>query len=157
MGENMKRLLGLGILFLQFNALAATTGNLTISGVIPQVVSISIAPQGLYNNLNLNNTQVDLLVAQVTEASNSANGYTVTLTSTNAGLLKNGIVDSVGYSAKYNAQSVVLSGSPVIVSNGASGVVSATKDLTISYTGVPSTAKVSGTYSDTLVFNITAP
>lgn len=155
----MKKLL-IALLTLAFtsSAMAATTGSLTIQGVVPAVVAITVTGQGTYNNLSLSTTAADLLVANVVEQSNDGLGYKVTVASANAGLLKNGTLGQVTYTAKYNATVFTLSTTPVQVTNQGpqTTVVNVTKPLVISYTGVPAVNMMSGTYSDTLTFTITA-
>lgn len=147
----------IALILLSTIANAATTGSITLSGIVPKIVSISITGQGVYNNLDLSTTATNLLVANVTEASNDINGYSVTVASANAGLLKNGAFQ-LAYTAKYNNTTFTLSATPVVVTSVASqvAVVNVTKPVVISYTGTGAALMMSGTYSDTLTFNITA-
>ena len=64
-------------------ASAATTdqGTLNLSGVVNEAVSLSITAEAVADNLDLATTQSDLLVATVTESSNTALGYDVTISS----------------------------------------------------------------------------
>lgn len=137
---------------------AATTGSVTLSGLVPKVVSIAVTPVAPYNTLDLTTTQANLPVANVQEQSNDTDGYTVTVSSLNAGLLKNGVVDSLVYTAKYNAVSFALTVAPVTVTSVGSSVsiVDVTKSLTIGYTGVPSVSLMNGSYSDTITLSIVA-
>lgn len=139
-------------------AFSATTGNITLSGTVPAVTSISIAPVAGYNILDLTATQTNTPVANVTEANNTALGYTVTLSSGNSGLLKNGALGTLAYTCKYNGNSAALSSTPVVVTTTSSqnNVVHTVKSLTISYTGISSDNLMQGTYSDTLTFTIIA-
>lgn len=137
---------------------AATNGSIFLSGYIPKVVSVVVTPVVGYNNLDFTTTATNLVVANITEQSNVTTGYTVTCSSSNAGLFKNGLVDSIPYTAKYNGTSFSLSSTPVVISNNGStnSVVNVTKPLTINYTGVSHADKMDGTYSDTLTFTIIA-
>ena len=148
----------LAFLFIALPAQAATVGAIILQGVVPKVVSIAVVGVSPYNTLDLTTTQVNLPVANATEQSNDLSGYTVTLSSANAGSLKNGALGSIAYTAKYNAVTVTLSATPVTITNVASqvAVVNTTKPFTISYTGVPYVSILSGTYSDTLTFTISA-
>ncbi|MBI3557666.1 MAG: fimbrial protein [Deltaproteobacteria bacterium] len=137
---------------------AATSGSVTIQGTVPTVVAITVTGIAPFNALDLTTTQANLPVADVVEQSNDSLGYKVTMSSTNAGSLKNGSLGSVAYTAKYNGTTVTLSATPQQVTSTGSttAVVNATKSLTISYTGAASASLMSGTYSDTLTFTIAA-
>lgn len=136
---------------------AATTGSITISGVVPKVVSITVTSVAGFNTLDLTSTQTALTVANVQEQSNDSLGYSVTIASANAGKLVNGS-NNIAYAAKYNNVSFTLSTTPVTVTTqrAQTVVVNTTKPLTIAYTGVPSANMMSGTYSDTLTFTVSA-
>lgn len=145
-------------LFFATSALAATSGLITIQGVVPKVVAVTVTGVAPFNALDLTTTQTNLPVANINEQSNDTNGYTVTASSANAGQLKNGAVGSIAYTARYNAVSFALTVTPVAITTVAisAAVVNVTKSLTISYTGTPSASNMSGTYSDTLTFTIAA-
>jgi hypothetical protein len=140
------------------SAIAATTGQITISGSIPAYTAIVVSPVAGYNSLDLSTTATDKNVATVTEINNTTTGYTVKLASANSGSLKNGSLGSVAYTAKYNGTAVTLSSTAVTVTKQSSqtSVVNANKNFSISYTGVDPTTLMVGTYSDTLTFTITA-
>ncbi len=136
----------------------ATNGAVIIQGIVPKVVSITVAGVAPFNALDLTTTVANLPVANVTEDSNDLAGYTVTLSSANAGSLKNGAAGSMAYTARYNAVVVALTVAPVAITTVASqaAVVNTVKSFTISYTGIPSVSMLSGTYSDALTFTIAA-
>jgi len=140
------------------NLFAATTASITLSGTVPQVISVVVAPQTGYNNLDLTTTTNNLVVANIIEQSNVTTGYSVTVSSTNSGQLKNGTVGQVTYTAKYNNVSFNLTSTPVTITNVTSQTTPAnpTKPLSISYTGVAASSLMNGSYSDTLTFTITA-
>lgn len=154
----MKNLFTVLMVLLSSVSQAATTGSIILQGVVAPVVAVTVTGQGTYNALNLATTQTNLLVANVQEQSNDTLGYKVTVASANAGQLKNGTLGQVTYTAQYNAVTFTLSATPVQVTNQAAQttVVNATKPLTISYTGTPAVSIMSGTYTDTLTFTITA-
>ena len=147
--------LGMG---LASGAFAATTGSVTIQGTVATVVAITVTGTTPFNALDLTTTQANLPVANVVEQSNDALGYKVTMSSANAGTLKNGTAGSVAYTAKYNATTVTLSATPqnVTTAPATTTVVNVTKPLTISYTGAAAASMMAGTYSDTLTFTIAA-
>lgn len=140
------------------SAYAALTGSLTISGAVAAATAIVVNQTTGYNSLDLSTTAVDQEVATVREINNTTNGYTVTLSSANAGLLKNGTLGSVTYTAKYNDTSVSLTVAPVTITTGAASnsVVNVLKPFEISFTGVAASTLMVGTYSDTLTFTIAA-
>lgn len=136
---------------------AATTGNVILSGAVPQKISIDVAGVSPYSNLDLSATQTDLPIANITEHSNSKTGYTVSVSSLHTGYLVNAVSGSVAYTAKYNGGSTLdLSTSQQITNQGTPGVYNAAKSFTISYTGAAPETMVEGTYSDTLTFTIAA-
>jgi hypothetical protein len=137
------------------NAMAALSGTLTLSGTVAANTAILVTPQGNYNSLNLFATQTNHVVALVNELNNTAAGYTVTLSSANAGKLVSGAFE-FAYTARYNASSVALTVSPVtITTQGAqSVVVNTNKNFDISYTGAAADTLMAGTYTDTLTFTI---
>lgn len=153
----MKTYLIVLLVLVSSSALAATTGTLTLSGIVPAVTSIIITPAGISSALDVSTAQTALNVATVTEDSNATNGYSVTVSSVNAGKLKNG-TNLITYIAKYNAVSFVLQATPVTVTTqGAqTSVISVNKPVTIGYAATPFASVMQGTYSDTLTFTIIA-
>lgn len=137
---------------------AATTGSITLSGSIPQTISIVVSGQGSYNNLNLSSSTTDLVVANVIERCNIMTGYSVSISSANNGQLKNGTLGQIPYTAKYNNTSFSLSSTPVTVTDVTSqtSIVNVPKQLTITYSATDPESIMAGTYSDTLTFTITA-
>lgn len=89
---------------------AGTTGSVVLSGTVAPSTAIAVAPTANAQNLDLSASPSDLNVASVTEMSNTFNGYKVTLSSTNDGVLKSGSIEGLAYTAKYDGQSVNLKG-----------------------------------------------
>lgn len=143
---------------LSSSAFAALTGNITLQGTVAASTSIVVTPVAGYNSLNLSANQTNLSVAQVAERNNTAAGYSVTLSSANAGKLKNGSLGQITYTARYAGTNVTLAVSPVTVTTqGAQNTIAnITKALDISYTGVAADTLMAGNYSDTLTFTIAA-
>lgn len=150
-------LIALSLLTASAVAFGATSGSITISGAVPGATAITVTSQTGYNNLDLTASPVNLQVASIREVNNTANGYSVSLTSANAGQLKNG-ASGLAYTAKYNNVSVSLSTTPSVITTGApsNSVVNVVKPFTISYTGAAADTMLAGTYSDTLTFTISA-
>lgn len=145
-------------LFISSQAFAALTGSITIQGTVAAATAIVVNAQTGYNSLNLHANQTNLVVATVDESNNTTLGYAVTLSSANAGKLKNGGLGEVTYTARYNSAAVSLTVTPVtITSQGAqTSVVNISKNFDISYTGIPAVNLMAGAYSDTLTFTIAA-
>lgn len=157
----MQKLLAVLAIFTAFGsaARAASTGSITISGVVAQHTDIVVTPLTGYNALDLSTTASDLAVADVREKNNTNLGYKVTLTSQNAGLLKNGTLGSVAYTAKYGTTAVTLSATPQQITSSpvATVPVNVVKQFKVSYAGVDSATMMQGTYSDALTFTISSP
>lgn len=139
-------------------ALAGTQGSLTLQGTVGLELSLSVAPEaGVNDSLDLSASPNNLLVATVSEASNSSSGYKVSVQSANAGKLKNGQLDQLSYTLRYDNSNITLGNSAVVAkTHGSGGVVSDQSEVKISYTGKPATQMIQGTYSDTLTFTISA-
>ncbi len=151
-------------LFLGSASVTLGADNVILSGEIAPVNTVSVVGFGTYATLDLTASPTALKVAVATEISNDADGYTVGLSSLNAGATAQAKlqgVDNAGnfvnYSIKYNAVDVVLvAGTDTDVFNAdaptdADGV---DHDITIAFTGgawLPSDV-----YSDTLTLTITA-
>lgn len=153
-----KLLLASAFLVLSVPTFAATTGSLTLQGIVPQSISLSVAAAPAASALDLSTTQVDLQVATVTEQSNSHTGYKVTVTSANSGaLVRSGGTENLAYTMKYNGVAVNLATANAQVTNVATaGAVNTSKPVTISYTGVAAASMVDGTYLDTVTLTIAA-
>lgn len=145
---------------------SADTASITLTGIVSQILEITVTGESSYDNLDLTTTQNDLLVATVNEKSNNQAGYTVAVESQNAAaagvstaFFKGadvGNTDTLDYSMTYDGVAVVLDGAgTAIVSDvsGTTGTSGVDKQLAISYTGAFLNAD---TYSDTLTFTIAA-
>lgn len=152
------KLVLLSMLFLSpLATLAATTGGITISGVVPASTSITVTPLTGYNAIDFTAGASNLAVASVREKNNKVAGYVVTMASANAGKFKNGSNELV-YTARYNGVAATLSVTPQTVTSQGSQLtpVNTLKALDISFTSTLAEDMLEGTYSDTLTFTITA-
>ena len=144
------------ILLISTNTFAATSGTLVLQGIVPQVISVTVTPASAASSLDLTSSQTNLVVASVNESSNAKLGYKVSLSSSNSGALKRvGGTETMSYTLKYNGTAANLA-TTATVTTTSSGLTNVNKSIDISYTGVPSTQMVEGTYTDTLTLNITA-
>lgn len=147
-----------------FPVAAATTGTLGLTGTAPGVLEIAVTSKPAATTLALATDVTDLAVASVLEKSNKKTGYTVVLSSLNAGTGTQASLDSsetlekLPYTLKYDSSSVSLSGGSATITSSATKTPKAgtAKELTISFAGFDANL-AQGTYSDTLTFTISAP
>jgi hypothetical protein len=144
----MKYLLSL---LLIFNIQASTTGTLFLSGNVPKKVEISVTPDSVASTLDLEATQVDLTIAELSGKSNVNAGYKISLASSNNMKLVNvsNPLMFVNYSLKIGTTSITNGGNINYTGKG-----TFSKDLKISYTGIDFTNYDDGNYNDTLTFTI---
>jgi hypothetical protein len=140
-------------------AAATASGNLTLSGSIPDTVSIAVTPSGNYNNLSLATTAVDSVVASVAESSNASAGYTILAKSANASKLVHSTDNSqsIGYTLKYGSSSALTltAVDQAVKTQSTGGIYTAVASaVSISYTGAAAASKRAGTYTDTITFTI---
>lgn len=160
----MKKFIILAISISLFNVslFAQTTANanLNLSGVVLPINSVTITPAAAASNLDLSVAVTNLAVASVVERSNRHVGYTLTLSSANAGALVGstaGNTDSLAYSLQYNGSPVTLVGGAATLTNanGRTTGAGVTKSLNITYDGA-AVFLSEDTYTDTLTLTITA-
>jgi hypothetical protein len=143
-------------LLITSNVFAGTSATLKLVGSVPKKFDLAIDVSSA--TLDLTATKSDFKVATLTEKSNSSSGYKVTVASAGLGhLVRVGGTEKFSYNLKYGGQSVGLgSTAGGSVSTSSTGVVTNTKDVTLSYTGVLPESMVEGSYEDTLTFTISA-
>lgn len=137
-------------------AFADSSVNLKLVGNVPKKLDISI--DNTLATLDLSSNKSDYKIATLTEKSNSNNGYKIKISSLNLGKLqRSGGVEKFSYDLKYGTIALDLSSADgASLSNSSYGVLTTSKDLTISYTGISSDRMVEGSYEDTLTFQIEA-
>jgi hypothetical protein len=144
--------------FISIGQASNTTSTITLSAYVNELISISITPAGNYSNLNINENQIDALVATVFESSNSSNGYLVKARSGNGGKIQNTLgSDNIPYYVRYAGGGAVRLSDvdQTVREQRVGGVYSAnSKNVTISYQGVEATKLKSGTYNDIITFTI---
>lgn len=131
------------------------TATLTITGIMPVITEVKVVTNSSASTLPLNLGATDLEIAVVTEKSNKKVGYTVSVTSTNSGVLKNlGTSDEIAYTLKYDTIPIDLS-AVSLVTNETKRTSSAgtPKSLTISF---PASFIDDGSYTDIITFTIAA-
>jgi hypothetical protein len=135
-------------------ALAASSGNLPLSGTVAQVNDLLITENGTNNtSLNITGGESGKNVAAVQESSNDELGYKVSVSSLNNGQLQlaSDASKQTSYQISYNGGSYVspTSSAAVIKSVGSlGGLTVSTSQLLVNVTAYPTA--VAGVYSDTL-------
>ncbi|MFP4643826.1 MAG: hypothetical protein ACLFM0_05690 [Spirochaetales bacterium] len=136
--------------------------SITISGTVAEVVAISLEGVGDFDDLNLLDNVTDETIVSVTEFSNVASGYTVTVDSQNGLEFQGGSVDeettnngneTLEYTLQYGGESV--SDGQQFDRSEITGTAGTTRDMTISYNGQDVNLP-GGDYEDTLTFTIEA-
>lgn len=139
------------LFILSINTYASTSGTLFLTGSVPKKVEISITPDTIASTLDLETTQVDLTIAEITGKSNVNAGYKISMVSNNNMKLvhvSNPLM-FVNYSLKIGTTSITNGGNINYTGKG-----TFSKDLKISYTGIDFTNYDDGAYNDTLTFTI---
>lgn len=154
----MKKLIStLTLSAFSFSVFAATSATLNLKGSIEEKMSIEVQNNALATSLDLLVPRTNFKIAEVVEKSNRKAGYKVSIASANNGKLKNGALDEIAYTLSYGGQALLLNGSDVQTRANTqalgNGVV---KDVSISYAAQVETEKVSGDYTDTVTFVISA-
>lgn len=139
---------------------AASSGTLTLSGVVAAVNDITVTPNGSNNtSLNILAGESAKNVASVLESSNDINGYKIQMYSANGGQLQLAGQPSkfTAYQVSYNGGSYTtppVAASPATVKNvsSLSALSNATSAVAVNVTALPTA--LAGTYSDTVTFSI---
>lgn len=141
-------------------ALAAGSGDITITGNVPILCSLEVEQKaGAVNIPDISAGHTDRRIATVTENCNSPDGYTVTMTGANSsdhtGMFVDGVsTDSHPFTVTYNGVPVSPGG---VVTDSAFTVFNAVKAVDITYPADTTlTGTLADTYEETLVFTIGA-
>ena len=150
-------------------AFGATSATITLKGTVAGILEITITPEAGHDSLDFASLQNGLLVATVTERSNLAAGYTVTIESANATSAGGGAqffrsatnpnsnTDTLDYTMDYGGVAVILVNGRALVSDVSQKTPGAgfQKQLTISY-DASMAFLTADAYQDTLTFTIAA-
>ena len=148
-------------------AFAQLSGSIVLTGVVPEILSVTVASEAIAANLDLTATVTDLKIGTVTEFSNKLAGYTLTLDSANAVAAGSAIAtfegadignsDSMAYTITYGGAAVTLVAGVATVTDIVAKTAAAgnANDVDISYDGAAAFL-YEDTYSDTLTFTIAA-
>jgi len=147
-------------LFFTIPAMAATTGQVKITGNVPIACDLEIRQEpGASNITDLSAGHPNLHVATATETCNDPDGYTVTMLGGNSGSHEGKFKDTVSgdehpFTVTYNSVSVSPGG---VVTDSGTVAVNLQKPVHITYPAEPSlTGTVADTYEETLTFTISA-
>ena len=150
-------------------AIAATSGQLTLSGTVQQILTITVTPTAAASGLDLTGSVSQLKVATILAEANNPAGYSVSVSSLNQGAsactTSNGPCflsptavtnDNLGFSILRDAVAVSFSGATgTFISSGArSSVGGDSYDANISYDGTSANLDQATDYSETLTFTI---
>ncbi len=141
-------------------ATAATTGEVTITGNVPIACDLLVQQEAGADNIpDISAGHTNRHVATVTETCNSPDGYTVTVTGSNAGDHTGMFVDIVSsdshpFTIRYNGISVPPGG---IVTDSTAPAFEVKKNVDITYPADETlSGSVANTYEETLTFTISA-
>lgn len=146
--------LSAGALHAQWNP----TGNLTIVGTMPVITQIQVLDNLV--NLDLSQVGTDVVVGSLRERSNSASGYTVTVTSQNSGALVGDVLsESLNYTLSIGGTTFdVSSGTPVLITDSLARTTAAgsSRNIAVSHGSGDAGGLLlaQDTYRDVLTFEI---
>ncbi|MFW5801609.1 MAG: hypothetical protein ACOCVC_06225 [Spirochaeta sp.] len=135
------------------------SGSLTVQGNMPLIVELQI--EDANTTLQLEEAATDVLIATVRERSNSTSGYTLSLTSANAGELADDTGDSsLAYTLSYGGTEVDLTSGTIVANSSTSRTPAqgVEQEVLVSHGSGDADGDFlpEGQYTDTLTFEITA-
>lgn len=141
-------------------AVAATTGQVTITGNVPIACDIDVRQDsGAVSIPDISAGDTNRKIATVTENCNSPDGYTVSMTGSNSGDYTGMFVDTVSgdshpFTVRYDSVSVSPGG---IVTDNTLPAFDINKIVDITYPADETlTGTLSASYEETLIFTISA-
>ncbi len=150
-------------------ALAATSGQLTLTGTVQQILAITVTPAAAASGLDLTGTVTQLKVATVVAQANNPTGYAVSVSSLNQSSSDCGAAngpcfhsptattnDDLSFTLLRGAVAVSFSGATgTFISSAARTAVGGdTYDANVSYDGTSANLDQATDYSETLTFTI---
>lgn len=144
---------------------AASSVNLGLSGAVPPILELSVQGSGGASTLTPSSNTSGEQIAVVFETCNDADGYTVTMVSTNGDgadantgvLLGTDEGETLTYTVSYNESAISLTDGTAVVTDASSKTAASGvgKILRVTYDGSSSNL-AADTYTDTLTFSIAA-
>ena len=150
-------------------AIAATSGQLTLSGTVQQILAITVTPAAAASGLDLTGSVSQLKVATILAEANNPSGYSVSVSSLNQGASDCGAAngpcfhsptattnDDLSFSILRDAVAVSFSGATgTFISSGARSAVGGDSyDANITYDGTAANLDQATDYTETLTFTI---
>jgi hypothetical protein len=150
-------------------ALAATSGQLTLTGTVQQILAITVTPTASASGLDLTGSVTQLKVASVVAEANNPSGYSVSVSSLNQGSSDCGAAngpcfhsptattnDDLAFTLLRNAVAVSFTGATgtFISSAARSAVGGDSYDANITYDGTSANLDQATDYTETLTFTI---
>jgi len=150
-------------------AIAATSGQLTLTGTVQQILAITVTPTASASGLDLTGSVTQLKVATVVAEANNPTGYSVSISSLNNGAGDCGAAngpcfhsptattnDDLSFSLLRDAVAVSFSGATgTFISSGARSAVGGDSyDANITYDGTSANLDQATDYTETLTFTI---
>lgn len=130
----------------------SASGTIQLNGSVQVVCTVAVTDNNVA--LNLTGGESSRAVGRIVENCNKGNGYTITVTSANAGALTSAASGAtpIGYTVGYDGTSGSLSSAMAVSRDSAQ--FGRQRDLTVT---VPaSTQYIAGSYADTLTVSIAA-
>lgn len=153
----MKAFIMFALATFTFSTFAATTATLNLKGTIDEKMSIEVQNDTEALALDLTVPRSNFKIAEVVEKSNRKAGYKVSISSANGGKLKNGTDDEIEYDLAYDGVALLLDGTDVQThANERALGTGLVKEVAISYAAQVEEDLVSGDYTDTITFVISA-
>jgi hypothetical protein len=149
--------------------IAATSGQLTLSGTVQQILAITVTPAAAASGLDLTGSVSQLKVATILAEANNPSGYSVSVSSLNQGASDCGAAngpcfhgptattnDDLSFSILRDAVAVSFSGATgTFISSGARSAVGGDSyDANITYYGTAANLDQATDYTETLTFTI---
>lgn len=138
------------------NAQAATTADITLSGTVAQDCSVALSSANY--TVDLLNGENDSTVATVTETCNDADGYVISFSSANSGVMQNddNASEQKAYTVSYGTGIVAQSLSQAQSSSYSSFTAGNAVPLKLNLAAHTSGVLAAGTWSDTITVSIAA-
>ena len=162
--ENLlkKSIIILVLILVAGTAFGANGDTINIGGTVPLVLTLTVAPTAIADNLPLTTTGADAATTQhlaaISVATNNTAGWELWIFSVNDGSIDNADTDSLAYTLTYAGTGGVATTAPttagLLFGENAAAAGDTTQDLDITYT--QSATHPAGYYSDQLTLVLRA-
>lgn len=134
-------------------ALAQSNGSIGLRGTMETICFVQIN-QTNTNSIDLIKGTSNLTIGTVGEKCNRGNGFTVTISSANAGALVNATGARAAYTVQYDNSGVKSLTNPVVLTRTSAKKTVSTKSFKVNIPANPQA--IAGTYADTITVAIAA-